>query len=157
MEIRLDCNGEALALTVDTDSLLIDALRETAGLTGSKKGCGTGDCGGCTVLLDGLPVPSCLVLAATAEGKEIVTIEGLASASGLHPVQQSFIDSGAVQCGYCTPGMIMMAVGLLTQDPHPTDEHIRTGLAGNLCRCTGYTKIINAVRMATLMIEEARE
>ena len=119
MEIKLHVNGEVLSLAAAPDALLIDTLRESADLTGSKKGCATGDCGACTVLLDGLPVTSCLVLSATAVGKEIVTIEGLADGGELHPVQQGFVDFGAVQCGYCTPGMIMMTAPFSTTNPTP--------------------------------------
>ncbi len=154
MDIALWVNEEEVKLSVAPDALLIDTLREAVGLTGSKKGCATGDCGACTVLMDGLPVTSCLVLSATAQGKEIVTIEGLAVDGHLHPVQQGFVDFGAVQCGYCTPGMIMMATAVLAEEPHPTEAQIRTGLAGNLCRCTGYSKIIAAVNSAALMIGE---
>jgi aerobic carbon-monoxide dehydrogenase small subunit len=157
MDIKLQVNGDVLSLAIAPDAMLIDTLRESANLTGSKKGCATGDCGACTVLLDGRPVTSCLVLTATAEGKEIVTVEGLADGDVLHPVQQGFVDFGAVQCGYCTPGMIMMATALLEADPHPTDGQIRAGLAGNLCRCTGYSKIIDAVNSAALMMAKGRE
>jgi len=148
--VKLQINGEMLDFVVSMDALLIDTLRESAGLTGSKKGCATGDCGACTVLLDGRPVTSCLVLSVTAVGKEIVTIEGLANDAGLHPVQQAFVDFGAVQCGYCTPGMIMMAAAILAEEPHPTESKVRAGLAGNLCRCTGYAKIVDAVASAAL-------
>ncbi|MCZ7531969.1 MAG: (2Fe-2S)-binding protein [Acidimicrobiia bacterium] len=154
MEINLNVNGEIRDLVAEPDALLIDTLRETLGLTGSKKGCATGDCGACTVLLDGRPVTSCLVLTATAQDKEIVTIEGLAGESGLHPVQQGFVDFGAAQCGYCTPGMIMMSTALLTEEAHPTEDQIRDGLSGNLCRCTGYGSIISAVNTAALMMAE---
>lgn len=154
IEIKLQVNGEMLDLAVAPDALLIDTLRETAGLTGSKKGCATGDCGACTVMLDGRPVASCLVLSVTTEGKEIVTIEGLADETGLHPVQQAFVDFGAVQCGYCTPGMVMMTTAILAEESHPTEARIRAGLAGNLCRCTGYAKIIDAVDSAALVMGE---
>jgi len=157
MEIMLTVNGEALSLAVAPDALLIDTLREAADLTGSKKGCATGDCGACTVLLDGRPVTSCLVLSATAQGKDIVTIEGLADGDNLHPVQQAYVDFGAVQCGYCTPGMIMMTAALLDEEPHPSNDQIKAGLAGNLCRCTGYSKIIDAVNSAALITGEQKE
>ena len=155
IQIQLRVNGENLDLVVSPGALLVDTLRESAGLTGSKKGCGTGDCGACTVLLDERPVTSCLVLSATAQGKDIVTIEGLADDSALHPVQQGFVECGAVQCGYCTPGMVMMATALLADEPHPTEDEIRAGLAGNLCRCTGYSKIIAAVHTAALLMAES--
>jgi aerobic carbon-monoxide dehydrogenase small subunit len=157
MEINLHVNGEIRDVAVAPGALLVDTLRETLGLTGSKKGCATGDCGACTVWLDGRPVTSCLVLTATAQGKEIVTIEGLAGESGLHPVQQGFVDFGAAQCGYCTPGMIMMSAALLAEEPHPTEDQIRAGLAGNLCRCTGYGSIISAVNTAALMAAEGEQ
>ncbi|MDH3771051.1 MAG: (2Fe-2S)-binding protein [Nitrospirota bacterium] len=154
MNITLQVNGVEHQVGIDPGDLLIDTLRENLNLTGSKKGCATGDCGACTVLLDGTPVTSCLVLAATAVGKEITTIEGLASNGDLHPVQQAYVDFSAVQCGYCTPGIIMMTVGLLDEQPHPTDHEIRRGLAGNLCRCTGYSKIMLAVRAAEMTMSE---
>lgn len=154
MEIALHINGELVGLDVTPGAMLIDTLREEAGLTGSKKGCATGDCGACTVLMDGVAVTSCLVLSATAVGKEILTIEGLAGEDGLHPVQQGFIDFSAAQCGYCTPGMVMMTTALLTDEPHPSIEQIKVGLSGNLCRCTGYSKIVDAVNSAALMMGE---
>lgn len=154
MDLTLNVNGELRDVSVAPDALLIDTLREDLGLTGSKKGCATGDCGACTVLMDEQPVTSCLVLAAVTEGKKIVTIEGLAGEDGLHPVQQGFVDFGAVQCGYCTPGMVMMASAVLATNPHPTEDEIRAGLAGNLCRCTGYGSIIAAVNSAALMMGE---
>lgn len=155
MNVTLEVNGVEHRIAIDPGDLLLDALREKLNLTGAKKGCATGDCGACTVLLDSVPVTSCLVLAATAVGKEITTIEGLASNGTLHPVQQAYVDFSAVQCGFCTPGIIMMTVGLLTENPHPTDEEIRRGLAGNLCRCTGYSKIMLAVRGAEMTMSEA--
>jgi carbon-monoxide dehydrogenase small subunit len=154
MNITLDVNGVEHQAGIDPGDLLIDTLRENLNLTGSKKGCGTGDCGACTVLLDGTPVTSCLVLAATAVGKEITTIEGLVSNGDLHPVQQAYVDFSAIQCGYCTPGIVMMTVALLDEQPHPSDLEIRQGLAGNLCRCTGYSKIMLAVRAAEMSMSE---
>ncbi|GMQ94087.1 MAG: (2Fe-2S)-binding protein [Acidimicrobiia bacterium] len=154
MDIELNVNGDMLHVVVSPGEVLIDTLRESAGLTGSKKGCATGDCGACTVLLDGRPVTSCLVLSVSAQGKGVTTIEGLADETGLHPVQEGFVAMGAVQCGYCTPGMVMMATAVLAEQPHPTDAQIRAGLAGNLCRCTGYGKIIAAVQSAALMMAE---
>lgn len=155
MIVSLHINGEEHLVDVYPDAVLVDTLREDLGLTGSKKGCGTGDCGACTVLMDGRPVTSCLVLSATAEGKAITTIEGLAGEEQIHPIQQSFVDSGGVQCGYCTPGVVMMTAALLADHPHPTEADIRAGLAGNLCRCTGYSKIIDSVNAAAILMEEA--
>jgi carbon-monoxide dehydrogenase small subunit len=147
-QIRLRINGLALELEVKPWATLLDTLREDLGLTGTKEGCGQGECGACTVLMDGKPVNACLILAMEAEGKEIVTIEGLASGDELHPIQQAFVDRGGMQCGFCTPGMILSAKALLDENPDPTDEEIRKGLEGNFCRCTGYTKIIESIRVA---------
>ena len=157
MIVTLHVNGQEHVVDAYPDEVLVDTLRETLGLTGSKKGCGTGDSGACTVLMDGRAVTSCLVLSATAEGKTITTIEGLASGDQIHPVQQSFIDFGGVQCGYCTPGVVMMTVSLLADHPHPTETEIRAGLAGNLCRCTGYSKIIDSVNASAVLMAEAGE
>lgn len=129
--------------------MLADVLRDRLGLTGTKLGCREGECGSCTVILDGEPVYSCLIPALKAHGREVETIEGLAREGKLHPLQEAFVDRGAVQCGYCTPGIIMAAKALLDKNPHPTRDEIKVGLAGNLCRCTGYTKIIEAVEQAT--------
>jgi carbon-monoxide dehydrogenase small subunit len=147
-QIRLKINGLAFELEVKPWATLLDTLREDLGLTGTKEGCGQGECGACTVLMDGKPVNACLILAMEAEGKEIVTIEGLASGDELHPIQQAFVDRGGMQCGFCTPGMILSAKALLDENPDPTDEEIRKGLEGNFCRCTGYTKIIESIRVA---------
>lgn len=133
---------------------MLDVIREDLGLTGTKEGCGLGECGACTVIMNGKTVNSCLVLAIEAEGKEIITIEGLADGDKLHPVQQAFVDEGGLQCGFCTPGMIMSAKALLDENPDPTDEEIKRGIAGNLCRCTGYTKIIKSIKTASKMIGE---
>ncbi|MDE2394782.1 MAG: (2Fe-2S)-binding protein [Burkholderiales bacterium] len=142
-------NGEARTLLVDEHHSLLDALRDEAGLTGTKKGCDVGECGSCTVLFNGKPVNACLVLAVEAEGAEIGTIEGIApSAQELHPLQQAFVDCGAAQCGFCTPGFIVAAKALLDGNPEPSIDEIRFALAGNICRCTGYTKIIEAVDRA---------
>ena len=146
--ISLTVNGVAHEVAVAANTTLVDLLRYQLGLTGTKKGCGLGDCGSCTVIMDGKPVNSCLVLAMQAAGREIVTIEGLASEDGLHPVQQAFVDKGAIQCGFCSPGMILSAKHLLDENPHPEDSEIRAAISGNLCRCTGYQKIIEAIRNA---------
>jgi len=147
-QIRLKINGHSHELEVKPWATLLDTLREDLGLTGTKEGCGQGECGACTVLMDGKPVNACLILAMEAKGKEIVTIEGLASGDELHPIQQAFVDRGGMQCGFCTPGMILSAKALLDENPDPTDEEIRKGLEGNFCRCTGYTKIIESIRVA---------
>ena len=144
-EITLIVNGESYSLAVEPDRTLLQVLREDLGFTGTKEGCGKGDCGSCTVLVDGKAANSCLTLAMQVRGKSITTIEGLATANGLHPLQQAFIQYGAIQCGFCTPGMILSAKALLDENPHPTEEEVKRSLAGNLCRCTGYTKIIEAV------------
>lgn len=144
--INVTINGEPRELVVEPYRTLLDALRNEAGLTGTKKGCDVGDCGACTVLLDGQPVNSCLVLAVEVEGSEIVTIEGLLSSDGrLHPLQENFLRLGAAQCGFCTPGMIMSAKALLDENPRPIEEEVRFAIAGNICRCTGFTKIVEAI------------
>lgn len=144
----LTVNGKECSVTTEPHQSLLDTLRESLGLTGSKKGCDEGECASCTVLLDGTPVNSCLVLVGDAAGKSIVTIEGVAGAEGPHPLQRAFVELGGVQCGYCTPGMIMSSCALLREQPDPTDEEIKFYLAGNICRCTGYNKITAAVRSA---------
>ncbi|MDP2645704.1 MAG: (2Fe-2S)-binding protein [Desulfobacterales bacterium] len=146
LAIRLQVNGETYEINVEAHRTLLEVLRENLGLTGTKKGCDEGECGACTVLMDGSPVSSCLVLAFKAIGKKIVTIEGLAQNGRLHPLQQAFWDHSAFQCGFCTPGVIMAAKGLLDEVPNPTEHEIKQGIAGNLCRCTGYTKIIEAIQ-----------
>ncbi len=149
--ITATINGEARQLSVEPFHSLLDALRNEAGLTGTKKGCDVGDCGACTVILDGKPVCACLVLAAETDGREIETIEGLQSSpDNLHPLQESFMLLGGAQCGFCTPGILMMAKALLDENPMPTDAEIRFGIAGNICRCTGYTKIVDAIQDAAL-------
>ncbi|MFB3882768.1 MAG: (2Fe-2S)-binding protein [Armatimonadota bacterium] len=144
--LRLKVNGRTYEVAAPPTARLLDVLRNHLDLTGTKEGCGTGQCGSCTVLLDGHPVTSCMVFAGDAVGREITTIEGLAPPGQLHPLQQAFIDHGAVQCGFCTPGMILAAKALLDENPSPTDDDIRRALAGNLCRCTGYKKIIEAIQ-----------
>jgi carbon-monoxide dehydrogenase small subunit len=147
--VNLVVNGEQRdADDVWPGESLLFLLRERLGLPGTKNACEEGECGSCTVLLDGLPVCSCLVAAPQAIGRSVVTVEGLAGAAGLHPVQQAFVDAGAVQCGFCTPGLVVTVTDLLARTPQPTDAEIREALAGNLCRCTGYEKILDAVRLA---------
>jgi carbon-monoxide dehydrogenase small subunit len=145
LDVSLTVNGVAVTLTVPPFATLLDILRDQLQLTGTKYACGEGECGACSVLLNGRVVNSCLVLAAECEGAEVVTIEGLAANGKLHPIQQAFVDHGAIQCGFCTPGMIMATFALLKANPSPTEEQVRRGLEGNLCRCTGYRKIIDAV------------
>ena len=144
--IQLSVNGESFDVLIEPRRTLLEVLRESIGFTGTKRGCDTGDCGACTVLLDGVPVLSCLMLAIEAQGKQITTIEGLAEDGKLHPLQESFVQHGAIQCGFCTPGMILSAKALLDENPKPSDAEIRHAIAGNLCRCTGYVKIVDAVR-----------
>ncbi len=146
--IRLRVNGQDHEVLVDTRITLVDLLRERMGLTGTNKGCATGECGACTVIMNGDAVNSCLVLAVDAEGAEITTVEGLAHNGNLDPLQQAFIDEGAVQCGFCTPGMIMVAKDFLRKNPNPSEEDYLTAISGNLCRCTGYIKIVNALKKA---------
>lgn len=148
--ITLFVNGKEYELNVESDELLIDVLRDKLRLTGTKKGCGTGDCGACTIILDGRAVTSCLILAVAVNGKEIITIEGLEQSGQLHPIQEAFVQHGAIQCGFCTPGMIMTTKTILDANPNPTEAEIRAGIAGNLCRCTGYTKIVEAIQAAAV-------
>lgn len=143
--INLKINEESYQFNVKPNILLLDLLREEIGLTGTKRGCGTGECGACTVLLEGRPVNSCLMLAVEANEKNVLTIEGLASDGQLHPLQEAFIEEGAVQCGFCTPGMLLSVKALLDVNSNPEEEEIKKAIAGNLCRCTGYTKIIKAI------------
>ena len=150
-QIRLRVNGLDYEVMVKPHQTLLDALRDELGLMGTKKGCDKGECGACTVMMDGEAVLSCLTLAVQAQGKDILTIEGLAQEGALDPVQECFVRYGAIQCGYCTPGMIMTARALLNKTPRPSHEEIKQGLSGNLCRCTGYVKIIEAVRNASAM------
>jgi len=156
MKIRLTVNRKRFEGDVDVETRLLDLVRERLHLTGTKEGCGEGECGACTVLVDGRPVNSCLVLAAQADGTDVLTIEGLADGECLHPIQQAFIDAGGVQCGFCTPGFVMSAYALLRDTPDPTDDEIRSALEGNLCRCTGYAGIVEAVRLAARRMRETR-
>lgn len=153
MKIHLTVNGKAHEVMIDPGETLLEVLRR-AGYKGVKKGCGSGDCGACAVLLNGHAVNSCLVLAAKADGAQVTTIEGLAKDGKLHPVQAAFLDKGAVQCGYCTPGMIIAAVDLLNRNPDPSEEEIKAGISGNLCRCTGYVKQIRAIQTAAKRMHE---
>ncbi|MEC7370380.1 MAG: (2Fe-2S)-binding protein [Pseudomonadota bacterium] len=141
-------NGDAVQFACPTDESLLDSLRNRAGLTGVKEGCGTGDCGACSITLDGRLVCSCLVLAAEADGREVGTVEGLSDGMKLHPLQEKFIEHAALQCGICTPGFLISAKALLEKNPKPSEKEIRFALAGNLCRCTGYDKIVRAVQAA---------
>ncbi len=156
-QISLRVNGRTFHSVVDARITLAEFLRENLGLTGTKQGCGEGECGACTVLLDGLPVASCCMLALEAQGHEVTTIEGLAKPNRLHPVQKAFVDHGAVQCGFCTPGMVLSAKALLDQNPNPTEQEIRSALSGNLCRCTGYQKIVEAVSAAASALQQNKE
>ena len=149
-------NGDEVEFLCDDDESLLDALRDEVGLTGAKEGCGTGDCGTCTVIMDGRLTCSCLVFAPEAAGAEIDTVEGLAEGDQLHPLQQCFLEGAALQCGVCTPGFLMAAKSLLDRNPDPTETEIRFGLAGNLCRCTGYDKIIRSVQEAAAQLEATR-
>ena len=146
--IQLHINGENYEVAASPNQVLLDILRDELLLTGTKRGCNDGDCGACTVLMDGKPVASCTLLAFEAQGHEIITIEGLAKEGALHPVQQAFVDNFAIQCGFCTPGMVLTAVACLNENPDATEEDIRDYMRGNLCRCTGYVKIIDAVQAA---------
>jgi len=152
MNIHITLNGKQVSREVPNHRLLLDLLRDEIGATGTKEGCGTGDCGACTVLLNGKPVNSCLVLSGELDGTDIVTIEGLKIGPELHPIQQTFLQDGGAQCGYCTPGMLMMSKALLDENLNPSEEDIRFALSGNLCRCTGYAKIIQAVQYAATIM-----
>ena len=148
VQVSTTINGDAVSYLCEVDETLLDVLRDRLGLTGSKEGCGTGDCGACSVMLDGRVVCSCLVLGAEAEGREVRTVEGIATGDKLHPLQEKFLEVAALQCGICTPGFLVSAKALLDRNPNPTETEIRFGLAGNLCRCTGYDKIVRAVQAA---------
>jgi carbon-monoxide dehydrogenase small subunit len=147
--LKLRVNGESVQLLVEEDETLLDVLRDRLFLTGTKRGCGEGQCGHCTVVLNGKAVNSCLTLALEAEGSQVLTIEGLAQGNSLHPIQKAYVEAGAIQCGYCTPGMVMAVYSLLQQNPQPSEEEIREGIKGVMCRCTGYYKIVEAVKTAS--------
>jgi len=153
-EIDLTVNGESYSIFIDTREILLDTLRYRLGFTGSKEGCGNGNCGSCTVVLNGVTVNSCLTFAAEAHGGAVTTVEGVGVGGQLHPVQQAFIENAALQCGFCTPGFIISAKALLERNPHPTEAEIRLALSGNLCRCTGYDKIVRAVQTAAQMLSK---
>jgi carbon-monoxide dehydrogenase small subunit len=158
VRVTLSVNGESREALVPVHKTLLEVLREDLGLTGTKHGCELGECGTCTVLVDGDPVLSCLALAVETEGSRITTVEGMAEGGRLHPLQQAFAELGAAQCGYCTPGILLTATALLAERPSPTRQEVKEALAGNLCRCTGYTKILDAVELAALRMgrQEAR-
>ena len=155
--IELWVNDRKCELAVEPRRTLLEVLREDLGLTGTKKGCGMGDCGTCTVLLDDVPVSSCLVLAVQADERRVLTIEGLADGNRLHPLQEAFVKQGAIQCGFCTPGMVLVCLALLRRNPDPGEEEIRAAISGNLCRCTGYQKIVDAVRAAAAFMNGRTE
>ena len=153
-EIHFTLNGYAVAVEVESHKMLLNVLREQLQVTGTKEGCGQGECGACTVLVDGLSVDSCLYPAFEVEGKSVTTIEGLVGEGNeLHPIQKAFVENGGIQCGFCTPGMIMSAKALLDENPHPSEEEIRRGISGNLCRCTGYVQIVESIEKAAHMTE----
>ena len=145
LQLALTVNGEPRELLLDPRRTLLDVLRDDLDLRGAHRGCDSGDCGACTVLLDGRPVTACLTLAADCEGRDVLTVEGVSLNGALHPVQRALVEQGGIQCGFCTSGMVMTALALINNNPHPTEAEVRDGLAGNLCRCTGYKKIVEAV------------
>ena len=149
-------NGNHVEREIPPNRLLVDFLRDDLGLTGTKKGCEEGECGACTVLMNGKAVVSCLIPAVKADGAEILTVEGVAGEAELHPIQQAFLEEGAVQCGYCIPGMVLSAKALLDENPDPTAEEVKKGISGNLCRCTGYTKIVRAIQVASERIQKEK-
>jgi len=155
MKIQCTVNGQHIERAIESDLRLLDFIREVLHLTGTKEGCGEGECGACTVLMDGKAVHSCLVLAMQADGANIITIEGLSEGHALHPIQQAFVETGAVQCGFCTPGFIMATYALLQDNADPSEEEILSGLEGNLCRCTGYSKIVEAVKLAAIRLRDS--
>jgi len=154
LPVLLSVNGEKYELVLNPKKTLLEVLRSELGLTGTKEGCGEGACGACTVLMDGKAVNSCLVLAVEANGKDILTIEGLGSENDLHPLQRAFVDHWAIQCGFCTPGMILSAKALLDRNSHPNEDEIRRAISGNLCRCTGYSKIVKAIAAASSSLKD---
>ena len=149
LEIVLNVNGINYTVAVEPQRTLVEVLRDTLGLTGTKKSCSEGECGACTVLMDGKPATSCLILALDAQGKEITTVEGLSEGEKLHPIQEAFLKHGAIQCGFCTPGMVMSAKAFLDENPKPTATEVRKAISGNLCRCTGYQQIVDAILAAS--------
>jgi carbon-monoxide dehydrogenase small subunit len=153
VEITLKVNGIRYTVDVKPQRTLVEVLRETLGLTGTKKSCNEGECGACTVLIDGKPVASCLVLAIDAQGKEILTIEGLSQGENLHPIQEAFLRHGGIQCGFCTPGMVMSAKAFLDEHPKPTETEVRKAISGNLCRCTGYQQIVESIMAGSQMMK----
>ena len=153
-KIKVKVNGKNFELSVKPNELLLNVLRDKLGLSGTKYGCGTGDCGACTVLINDEPMLSCLTLAATVDGAEVTTIEGMATNGKLHPIQEAFVKHGAIQCGFCIPGIVMMAKNFLDENPSPTDEEIKESLKGHMCRCTGYVNIIRAIKAASLEISK---
>ena len=155
--ISLTINKKVYSIDVEEDLRLIDLLRDQLFLTGTKEGCGEGECGACTVIMDGRVVNSCLVMAFQADGSNITTIEGISDKDELHPIQKAFLDKGAVQCGFCTPGMVLSAKSLLDKNENPTREEIREGISGNLCRCTGYNKIVDAIELASKEMREEKK
>ena len=154
--LKLTVNGEGKQILVEPYSSLLDTLRDEIRLTGTKKGCDEGDCGACTVFLNGKPVTSCMVLAHSAHDADVITIEGLGNFDDMNPVQQAFVDHGGLQCGFCIPGLIMSATAFLKENPNPTEEDVRFGIGGNLCRCTGYSKVVEAVLAAAQNINDKR-
>jgi carbon-monoxide dehydrogenase small subunit len=152
-EVLLKVNGKNYQVSIEPWRTLVEVLRETLGLTGTKKSCNEGECGACTVMMDGKPVSSCLVLAMDAQGKEILTIEGLSEGEKLHPIQEAFLKHGAIQCGFCTPGMVISAKALLDENPKPTVAEVRKAISGNLCRCTGYQHIVDSIMAASKMMD----
>jgi len=156
MKINLKVNSKEYTFEINEYETLLEVLRDRLGLLGTKEGCGKGECGACTVIMDGKAITSCILLASHANNKEILTIEGLEKNGVLHPIQQAFVDEGAVQCGFCTPGMIMSSYALLKENSNPSEEDIKTALEGNLCRCTGYQKIISAVKEAAKRLRDVQ-